>query len=83
MTGHMLSSRKKPKTWCPGDVSSLSSILAGSVEPPRSIGRFLATAEASFLIVLTGRDVLGFMKTARALGLSMPPAPRARADVVI
>ena len=83
MTGHTLSSlrsRKRGATershrYCPF-------CQARSNRQGRS-AVFLATAEASFLIVLTGRDVLGFMKTVRVLGLSMPPARLARVDVVI
>ena len=68
-----------------GREAPLTAILLGWIKPPRSIPlvALLATAEASFLIVLTGRDVLGFMKTVRVLGLSMPPARLARVDVVI
>ena len=66
-----------------GRDAPLAAILLSLIKPQRSIPlvAFLANAETGFPILLIGPDVLEFLKTAKALGHSVPPlllAPRRR-----
>ena len=49
---------------------------------PIHLGAFPGVREGS-PILLTGRDMLGFLKTGKALGIPVPQAKFACADVVI